>query len=50
MLYKCNLLALAGGGRYTLYALTKVMIWDDLSGKVLTEMSFKKHVKGIRLR
>jgi len=50
MLYRCNLLALVGGGKKPKFPRNKLIIWDDYRNEVLAEIEYNSIINSVKLR
>lgn len=50
MLFRCNILALVGGGQDPAFLKNKVILWDDNQSAPIGELTFKSDVRTVKMR
>jgi len=50
MLFRCNILALVGGGKSPKWPPNVLVIWDDYRNRPLAEINFRNDIKAVRMR
>eukprot|EP00658_Telonema_sp_P-2_P011621 TRINITY_DN14438_c0_g2_i1.p3 TRINITY_DN14438_c0_g2~~TRINITY_DN14438_c0_g2_i1.p3 ORF type:complete len:138 (-),score=20.82 TRINITY_DN14438_c0_g2_i1:944-1357(-) len=50
MLFRCNILALVGGGRHPNWPSSTLVVWDDDQGEEILEIGLKSEIQNVRLR
>lgn len=50
ILHSSNIIAMTGGGRYPLYSLKKLIIWDDDECKRKAELVMKSEIKAVKIK
>lgn len=50
MYNRSNIVALIGGGKNPRFHPNRVILWDDIQSKVLSELRFTSFVKNVKIR
>jgi len=50
MLFRCNILALIGGGEHPAFSKDKLILWEDSQQIPIGELAFKSEIKAVKLR
>jgi len=50
MLYRCNILALVGGGKKPKFNKNFVIFWDDKQEKIVSELRFESKILNLKLK